>query len=63
MTDSFKAVVYQGNSTLYVAYADDPETALENGLFTENPSQAQIFEGPGWADQVAGLGAVLERVI
>ena len=63
MTESYKAVVYQGSDVLYVAYADDPETALEKGLFTENPSKAQVFEGPGWADQVAGLGAVLERVI
>jgi hypothetical protein len=62
MTDTFKAVVYIGNEALYLADRDDPEQALEDAAFTPNPSQAQIFEGPGWADPVAGVGAVLERV-
>jgi hypothetical protein len=61
-TDTYKAVVYQGNETLYLADRDDPEQALQDAVFTPNPSQAQIFEGAGWTDPVAGVGAVLERV-
>lgn len=45
-----------GNVTLYV---ED----LEKGLFTENRTDAQIFEGKGWSDKVAGVGAVLEQTI
>jgi hypothetical protein len=62
-TDRFKAVVYQGNEVLYLADRDDPEQALQEAAFTPNPSNAQIFEGAGWVDQVAGVGAVLERVV
>ncbi len=60
---SFKAVVYQGNETLYLADRDDPEAALEAAAFTPNPSEAQVFVGAGWTDPVAAVGAVLERVI
>lgn len=62
-TDTYKAVVYQGNEVLYLADRDDPEQALQDAVFTPNPSQAQVFEGAGWADPVAGVGAVLERVV
>ncbi len=62
MTEEFNAVVYSADETLYVLNQDDPEAALEAGAFTPNRSEAQVFEGPGWAAQVAGFGAVLERV-
>lgn len=62
MTDQYNAVVYNIDETLYVLNQDDPEAALEAGAFTPNRSEAQIFEGEGWAAQVAGFGAVLERV-
>jgi len=62
-TDTFKAVVYSDNETLYLADQGDAEAAIEEASFTPNPSNAQLFEGPGWADQVAGVGAVLERVV
>lgn len=63
MTNSFKAVVYSDNETLYLLDQGDPEVALQEAAFTPNPSAAQVFEGAGWADQVAGVGAVLERVV
>jgi len=63
VTDQFKAVVYSDNEILYVLDQGDPEVALSEGAFTPNPSDAQLFEGLGWADPVAGLGAVLERVV
>lgn len=62
-TNTFKAVVYEGSEVLYLADRDDPEAAIADGAFTPNPSEAQLFEGTGWADQVAGVGAVLERVV
>jgi len=62
-TDTFKAVVYQGNEALYLADRDDPEAAIKAAAFTPNPSEAQIFEGAGWSDPVAAVGAVLERVV
>ena len=63
MTNQFKAVVHSDNETLYVLDRGDPEVALAAGIFTPNPSEAQVFEGIGWAEQVAGLGAVLERAV
>jgi len=63
MTDQFKAVIYSDNEILYVLDQGDPEIALQEGAFTPNPSNAQLFEGLGWADPVAGVGAVLERVV
>lgn len=62
-TDTFKAVVYEGNEVLYLADKDDPEAAIDEAVFTPNPSNAQLFEGAGWADPVAAVGAVLERVV
>lgn len=52
----------------YVAYRDEDGVKyyiedLDGGIFTENRATAQRFEGPGWADRVAAVGAVLERVI
>ena len=46
----------EGNVMLYI---ED----LEKGLFTESRADAQIFEGKGWSNKVAGLGAVLEQTI
>ncbi len=63
MTDQFKAVIYSDNETLYVLDRGDPEAALAAGGFTPNPSEAQVFEGIGWGERVAGLGAVLERAV
>ncbi len=63
MTDEFKAVVYVDNESLYLLDAGDPEEAIEAGAFTPNPSEAQVFEGAGWADPVAAVGAVLERTV
>lgn len=62
-TDTFKAVVYQGSEVLYLADRDDPEAAIKAAAFTPNPSDAQVFEGAGWADPVSAVGAVLERVV
>ena len=56
VVDHFIAYREDGNVTLYV---ED----LEKGLFTENRADAQIFEGKGWSDKVAGVGAVLIRTI
>ena len=63
MTDQFRAVIEVDNTVLYLLEAGDPEEAITEGAFTENPSVAQIFEGKGWAPQVAGFGAVLEQVV
>lgn len=63
MSDLFKAAVYSDNETLYVLDHGDPEEALVAGVFTPNKSEAQVFEGIGWADRVAGLSAVLERTV
>jgi hypothetical protein len=54
--DTYIARRDEGNITYYVS-------DLESGAFTESRDNAQKFEGPGWADQVAAVGAVLERVI
>lgn len=54
--DTYIARRDEGNVTYYIS-------DLESGAFTESRENAQRFEGPGWAEQVAGLGAVLERVI
>lgn len=56
VVDHYIAYREEGNVTLYV---ED----LEKGLFTENRADAQIFEGRGWSDKVAGVGAVLVRTI
>jgi len=56
VVDHYIAYREDGNVTLYV---ED----LEKGLFTENRADAQIFEGKGWSDKVAGVGAVLIRTI
>ena len=56
VVDYYIAYREEGNVTLYV---ED----LEKGLFTENRADAQVFEGPGWSDQVAGVGATLIRTI
>jgi len=56
IVDHFIAYREDGNVTMYV---ED----LEKGLFTENRADAQIFEGKGWSDKVAGVGAVLIRTI
>lgn len=56
VVDHFIAYREDGNVIMYV---ED----LEKGLFTENRADAQLFEGPGWSDKVAGVGAVLERTI
>jgi hypothetical protein len=62
MSNVYRAVVESDNVLLYLADAGDPEEALEAGVFTENPSEAQLFEGIGWLNQVAGFGASLEMV-
>lgn len=62
-SETFRAVVYDGNISLYLADRDDPEAAIKAAAFTQNPSNAQVFEGAGWADPVAAVGAVLERVV
>ena len=54
--DTYIARRDEGNVIYYVS-------DLESGAFTESRDNAQRFEGPGWADQVAAVGAVLERVI
>ena len=54
--DTFIAYRDEGSVILYVEN-------LESGAFTESRDLAQRFEGPGWADRVASVGAVLERVI
>ena len=56
VVDHYIAYREEGNVTLYV---ED----LEKGLFTENRADAQVFEGKGWSDKVAGVGAVLMRTI
>ena len=56
VVDYYIAYREEGNVRLYV---ED----LEKGLFTENRADAQLFEGKGWGDKVAGLGAVLEQTI
>lgn len=56
VVDHYIAYREEGNVTLYV---ED----LEKGLFTESRADAQIFEGKGWSDKVAGVGAVLVRTI
>jgi len=65
MTDQFRAVIpgETPNTVLYLLEAGDPEEAISLAAFTENPSAAQIFEGRGWLQQVAGFGAVLEQVV
>ena len=63
MTDQYRAVLEIDNVVLYLAEAGDPEEAISEGAFTENPSAAQLFEGKGWATHVAGFGAVLEQVV
>ncbi|MCK5319006.1 MAG: hypothetical protein KAJ55_13915 [Anaerolineales bacterium] len=54
--DTYIARRDEGNITYYVS-------DFESGAFTESRDNAQRFEGPGWAEKVAGLGAVLEQVI
>ncbi|NOQ49089.1 MAG: hypothetical protein GQ553_00270 [Nitrosomonadaceae bacterium] len=54
--DTYIARRDEDNVTYYVS-------DLESGAFTESRDNAQKFEGPGWADQVAAVGAVLEQVI
>jgi len=56
VVDHYIAYREEGNVTLYV---ED----LEKGLFTENRADAQIFEGRGWSDKVAGVGAMLMKTI
>ena len=53
---------------MYIARRDEDNVTyyvsdLESGAFTESRENAQKFEGPGWSEQVAAVGAVLERVI
>lgn len=63
MTDQYRAVVEIDNTVLYLLDQGDPEEAISEGAFTENPNAAQIFEGKGWSQQVAGFGATLEQVV
>jgi len=52
----------------YIAYREEGNVILyvedlDAGTFTENRADAQVFEGAGWSDRVAGVGAVLQQII